>query len=71
MLCVHIMDSYWRKLWEENQQFYSAIKRVAIDILIFLFIMFVRKIYKDSKNKEAVYKKTNCDKGKGKGQRNI
>lgn len=55
ILCVHIMDSYWWKLWEENQQFYSAIKRVAIDILIFLFIMFVKKIYKDLNNKEVVY----------------
>lgn len=54
ILCVHIMDGYWWKLWVEERQFFSAAKRVVFDVLIFLLVMFVRRIYKDLKSKKAV-----------------
>lgn len=45
MLCIHILDSEWAFLWNsEEQQFYIALKRTIVDLLIFILFMFVKTI---------------------------
>ncbi len=40
LLCIHIMDGYWSELWfVQNHQFDSALRRLFIDMAIFLLIM--------------------------------
>ena len=47
LLCIHIMDNNWKKLWFiKNHQLYSSIKRTIIDLMIFVVVMFVITIIK-------------------------
>lgn len=47
LLCIHIMEYNWYKIWYiENHQFYSAIKRTIVDLLILIVFMCVKSIIK-------------------------
>ena len=57
LLCVHILDNIYRNLWwVENHQFFTAIKRTFIDMLVFIAFMcirfVVRKVIRSIKSKQ-------------------
>ena len=54
LLCIHAMEYNWYKIWYiENHQFYSAIKRTIVDLLIFIVFMCVRNIINKKVRKDV------------------
>ncbi len=43
LLCVHILDGIWYSLWNiDGHQFYTALKRTVVDLIIFIVFMLLR-----------------------------
>ncbi len=44
LLCIHALDSIWRDFWFNDKQLIASVKRVLCDLLIFCFVLIIKKI---------------------------
>lgn len=49
MFCVHEMDYLWKPLWEAGNSINSAIIRVFWDVLVFVIVVFIGRLFKKSR----------------------
>lgn len=61
LLCVHILDTKWEDVWRiEGHQFYTAVKRCVIDLILFLIVMLILTAWKKIKKSIQAKKAQSC-----------
>lgn len=58
LLCIHCLDSFWRKIWYvANRQYLTALKRLICDLLLFAFLMCFIEIERQLNKRLSVERK--------------